>query len=51
VVAEIRAALRGCTADGLASVLAAPPARIEAALAALAARGAVERRGTRWFMS
>ncbi len=51
VVAEIRAALRGCTPDGLASVLGAPPARIETALAALAARGAVERRGTRWFMS
>jgi HEAT repeat protein len=51
VVTEIRAALRGCSADGLAAVLAAPAPRIEAALATLGARGAVERRGTRWFMS
>ncbi len=51
VVAEIRAALRGCTPDGLASALCAPPARVEAALAALAGRGAVELRGTRWFVT
>ncbi len=51
VVAELRAALRGCTEATLASVLGAPPARVEATLAALAARGGVEKRGTRWFTS
>ncbi len=51
LVAEIRAALRGCTAEGLATVLGAPAARVEAALQALAVRGAVARRGTRWFTS
>jgi len=51
IVAEIRAALRGCTPDGLASALSAPQPRVEAALEALAVRGAVARRGTRWFMS
>ena len=51
VVAELRAALRGGTEAGLASLLGAPAARVEAALAALAARGQVERRGTRWFVS
>ena len=51
VVAELRAALRGATEAGLASTLGAPQDRVEAALAALAARGAVERRGTRWYVS
>jgi HEAT repeat protein len=51
LVAELRAALRGGTESGLASLLGAPAARVEAALAALAARGQVERRGTRWFVS
>jgi DNA-binding IclR family transcriptional regulator len=51
VVAEIRAALRGCTPEGLAAALAVPPARMEAALRTLAARGTVAQRGTRWFMS
>jgi hypothetical protein len=51
IVAELRAALRGCTGEQLGSVLGAPAGRVDAALAALAARGAVERRGTRWFVS
>jgi len=51
IVAELRAALRGCTEATLASVLGAPPARVEATLAALSARGGVEKRGTRWFTS
>jgi HEAT repeat protein len=51
VVAELRAALRGATEAGLASVLGVPAAQVEGALAALAARGAIERRGTRWFVS
>jgi hypothetical protein len=51
VVAEIRAALRGCTQEGLAAHLGAAPALVEGALQALAAKGTVARRGTRWFMS
>jgi HEAT repeat protein len=51
VLAELRAALRGATEGALASALGAPAPRVEAALAALVARGAVERRGTRWFVS
>jgi hypothetical protein len=51
IVSEIRAALRGCTADDLAAALSAPQPHVDAALAALAARGTVARRGTRWFMS
>lgn len=51
VVSELRAALRGSTLDALAGVLAAPAPRVEAALAALAARGTIDKRGTRWFMS
>ncbi len=51
VVGEIRAALRGCSAEQLASVLGTPADRVDAALAVLAVRGSVERRGTRWFMS
>jgi hypothetical protein len=50
-VAELRAALRGCTETALSATLGAPQDRIDAALAALAARGAVERRGTRWYVS
>jgi HEAT repeat protein len=51
VLGEIRASLRGCTSDNLAALLGEPAARVEAALAALAASGAVARRGARWFMS
>ncbi|HEX9049325.1 MAG TPA: PBS lyase, partial [Anaeromyxobacter sp.] len=51
ILAEIRAALRGCTSEGLAAALGAPPPRVDAALEALAVRGAVARRGTRWFTS
>jgi sugar-specific transcriptional regulator TrmB len=39
------------TPEALASALGAPQPRIEAALEGLAVRGAVARRGTRWFMS
>jgi len=49
LVAEVRAALRGCTADDLAAATGEPHARIEASLQALAARGALALRGTRWF--
>ena len=48
---EIRAALRGCTAEGLAAALGAPPPRVDAALQALAVKGTIARRGARWFMS
>jgi hypothetical protein len=51
VMGELRASLRGCTEEQLASALAAPRPRVDAALAALTSRGAVERRGTRWFTS
>jgi DNA-binding IclR family transcriptional regulator len=51
ILSEIRAALRGCTSEGLASTLGTPQPRVDAALEALAVRGAVARRGTRWFMS
>jgi len=51
LLAELRAALRGNTSDGLAAALRAPRARVDAALEALAVRGAVALRGTRWFTS
>jgi HEAT repeat protein len=51
VVGEIRAALRGCTAENLAAVLGEPAARVEAALGALASSGTIAQRGSRWFMS
>jgi HEAT repeat protein len=51
IVGELRAALRGCTPETLVSVLAVPAGEIDSALAALARRGAAERRGTRWFVS
>jgi hypothetical protein len=51
VIGEIRAALRGATPADLCGVLGADPSRVEAALAALAARGALAKRGTRWFMA
>ncbi|WP_242346336.1 HEAT repeat domain-containing protein [Anaeromyxobacter terrae] len=50
IVSEVRAALRGCTAADLSRMLEAEPARIDAALAALAARGTLVQRGARWFM-
>ncbi len=50
IVSEVRASLRGCTAADLARVLEAEPARIDTALAALAARGTLVQRGARWFM-
>jgi hypothetical protein len=51
LVAEVRAALRGCTTDDLAAAVGAPAARVESALAALASRGTLVQRGARWFMS
>jgi hypothetical protein len=51
ILAELRAALRGCSGEQLAAALGAPAGQVDAALAALAARGGVERRGTRWFVS
>jgi hypothetical protein len=51
IVSEVRAALRGCTPDGLAGALGVPQVRVEAALEALAVRGTLARRGTRWFTS
>lgn len=51
VISEIRAALRGCTAEGLAAALGEPAPRVASALQALLASGTVAQRGTRWFMS
>ncbi|ABC83602.1 HEAT repeat protein [Anaeromyxobacter dehalogenans 2CP-C] len=51
IVGEVRIALRGCTAADLSAVLGAPQPRVDAALAALAARGALVQRGARWFMA
>jgi HEAT repeats len=51
ILGEIRAALRGCTAQELATALASPQPSVNAALAALGARGTLVRRGARWFMS
>jgi HEAT repeat protein len=49
IVAELRAALRGCTEPALSSVLGTPEAAVLSSLSALAARGLVEKRGMRWF--
>ncbi len=51
IVTELRAALRGSSGDSLARVLAVPQPDVEAALAALGARGQVERRGARWYVT
>jgi HEAT repeat protein len=51
IVTELRAALRGSPVDALSRVLSAPQADVEATLAALAARGQVERRGARWYVT
>jgi hypothetical protein len=51
ILAELRSALRGATDSGLAALLGAPQADVDSALATLAARGSVARRGTRWFVS
>jgi HEAT repeats len=51
IVAELRAALRGCAVEGVAAALGEPAGRVEAALESLAASGAVARRGLRWFTS
>jgi hypothetical protein len=51
IIAELRAALRGCTAEALATALGAPQASVDAALHTLAAAGQVALRGTRWFTS
>jgi hypothetical protein len=49
LLTEVRAALRGCTAADLVAVVGAPPAAVDSALAALAARGMLVMRGARWF--
>jgi hypothetical protein len=51
VLLELRGALRGRTAEELAQVSGAPPARVHAALEVLAGRGAVAQRGPRWCMA
>ena len=51
VLGEVRTALRGRSADEIAAALAVPRLRADAALHALAARGAVVARGPRWFTS
>ena len=51
VVLEVRGALRGRTAAELTVALDAAPARVEAALAGLHARGALTRRGDRWWFT
>jgi len=50
ILLEVRASLRGCTAEDLAAVLEAPEADVDAALAALEGSGALVKRGPRWFM-
>jgi len=50
IVAELRAALRGRATAELSGLLSAPTNEIEAALHALAARGAVVARGPRWYV-
>jgi hypothetical protein len=47
---EVRGALRGVGAEELARITGAPAARVEAALAVLAARGVVTLRNTRWWI-
>jgi hypothetical protein len=51
IVAEVRAALRGCTAADLSAALGAPAPRVDATLAALASKGTLVQRGPRWFMA
>lgn len=51
VVLEVRGALRGRTAGELTVALDAAPGRVEAALAGLHARGALVRRGDRWWFT
>ncbi len=51
IVGEVRASLRGCVPTELSILLDAPPARVDAALAVLAARGALVQRGLRWFLA
>jgi hypothetical protein len=51
LVLEVRASLRGRTAAELSGAVGAPLPRVESALQALAARGALALRGTRWFTS
>jgi HEAT repeat protein len=49
ILGEVRAALRGCTPETLATALGQPLQRIAQTLAALSGRGALVLRGTRWF--
>ena len=49
-VAEVRASLRGRTADEIASALAREPALVARSLEALVAQGALVARGPRYFM-
>ncbi len=51
IIGEVRAALRGCSAEELFRLVPADPADIEAALNALVARGTLARRGARFFGS
>jgi len=48
---ELRGALRGRTAEELTAATGAAPARVEAALEALRARGTLTLRGTRWWFA
>jgi predicted transcriptional regulator len=50
-LAEVRAALRGCTAAEIAAALGAGPGPVEGALRALVAQGRIVPRGPRFFMS
>lgn len=51
VVVEVRAALRGLSLDELGAVVPGGRAAVEAALRSLVARGALTRRGARFFAS
>ncbi len=50
ILAEVRAALRGRSAEDLYRLIPAERAAVEAALATLVARGALTRRGARFFV-
>jgi HEAT repeat protein len=51
LVAEVRAALRGCSAESLAAAVGAQAGTVGATLLNLSARGTLVQRGARWFMA
>ena len=51
ILYEVRSSLRGTDENRLASAVSAPARAVAAALEALKSRGALVRRGERWFMA